>query len=81
MSTDPRAWLRSLPAKLAGQKAVMEALIHRIERDDRVRLFIVGCSIGGGAARGTNSSESYFGRSRLSTIPADAGLRAAPPMT
>jgi hypothetical protein len=63
MPTDPRAWLRSLPATLAAQKTVMEALLERIERDDRVRLFIVGCSIGRGAA------------DRLSDIDALIGVR------
>jgi hypothetical protein len=63
MVTDRRTWLRSLPPALAPQRAVMEALLDTVERDDRIRTFVVGCSIGRGVA------------DRLSDIDALIGVR------
>jgi hypothetical protein len=47
---DASAWLASLPADLARQKELILRLLNEVEKDERMRLFIVGCSIGRGAA-------------------------------
>jgi hypothetical protein len=43
-------WLRSLPKELAPHREVMLGLMREAERDPGIRVLIVGCSIGRGAA-------------------------------
>jgi hypothetical protein len=47
---DAERWLRSLPKELAPHREVMRALIREAERDPAIRVLVVGCSIGRGAA-------------------------------
>jgi predicted nucleotidyltransferase len=47
---DAERWLRELPAELAPQRHLIAALLREARRDARLRLFVVGCSIGRGAA-------------------------------
>jgi hypothetical protein len=47
---DADRWLRSLPKELAPQREVMLALVREAERDPDIRMLVVGCSIGRGAA-------------------------------
>jgi hypothetical protein len=50
MRDDAERWLRSLPKELAPHREVMRALMREAERDPAIRVLVVGCSIGRGAA-------------------------------
>ena len=50
MRTDAERWLRSLPNELAPHREVMLGLMREAERDPGIRVLVVGCSIGRGAA-------------------------------
>ena len=50
MHADADRWLRSLPKELAPHREVMLGLLREAERDPGIRLLVVGCSIGRGAA-------------------------------
>jgi len=43
-------WLRSLPIELAPHREVMLGLMREAERDPGIRVLVVGCSLGRGAA-------------------------------
>jgi len=47
---DAERWLRSLPEELARHREVMLGLVREAERDPGIRVLVVGCSIGRGAA-------------------------------
>jgi hypothetical protein len=47
---DADRWLRSLPKDLAPHREVMIGLLREAERDPGIRVLVVGCSIGRGAA-------------------------------
>jgi hypothetical protein len=47
---DAERWLRSLPKGLAPHREVMLALMREAERDPAIRVLVVGCSLGRGAA-------------------------------
>jgi len=47
---DAERWLRSLPKELAPHREVMLALMREAERDPAIRVLVVGCSLGRGAA-------------------------------
>ena len=61
MSSDPERWLHSLPAELALQRRVIERLLEHARADDRLRLFVVGCSIGRGAADTLSDVDALIG--------------------
>jgi predicted nucleotidyltransferase len=44
------SWLDSLPAELERQRSVMTRMVDTARADERIRVVIVGCSIGRGAA-------------------------------
>ena len=50
MHPDAERWLRSLPKELAPHREVLLGLVREAERDPGIRLLVVGCSIGRGAA-------------------------------
>ena len=50
MREQAERWLRSLPTELAPHREVMLGLMREAERDPGIRLLVVGCSIGRGAA-------------------------------
>ena len=50
MRPDADRWLRSLPKELAPHREVMLGLMREAERDPGIRVLVVGCSIGRGAA-------------------------------
>ncbi|HEV8671156.1 MAG TPA: hypothetical protein VGS01_10525 [Candidatus Limnocylindria bacterium] len=50
MRADADRWLRSLPSELAPHREVMLGLVREAERDPEIRLLVVGCSLGRGAA-------------------------------
>jgi hypothetical protein len=60
---DAERWLCDLPADLAPQRDLIEGLLREARNDARIRLFVVGCSIGRGAA------------DRLSDVDARLGVR------
>src|ERR1700687_2292451 len=66
MPTDPEVWLRSLPRALARQRAVIQQLLAYARGDERVRLFVVGCSIGRGAADALSDVDAFVGVRRES---------------
>jgi hypothetical protein len=47
---DAERWLRSLPTELAPHREVMLGLMREAERDPGIRVLVVGCSLGRGAA-------------------------------
>jgi hypothetical protein len=47
---DADRWLRSLPKELAPHREVILGLLREAERDPVIRVLVVGCSIGRGAA-------------------------------
>ena len=61
VSSDPQRWLRSLPATLTAQRTVIEKLLEHVRVDDRLRLFVVGCSIGRGAADSLSDVDALIG--------------------
>ncbi|HEY6201553.1 MAG TPA: hypothetical protein VI056_00785 [Candidatus Limnocylindria bacterium] len=50
MRADADRWLRSLPKELAPHREVLLGLMREAERDPGIRVLVVGCSIGRGAA-------------------------------
>jgi hypothetical protein len=50
-----------MPAVLSRQRAVIEKLLEHARRDERVRLFVVGCSIGRGAADSLSDVDALVG--------------------
>lgn len=50
MREDAERWLRSLPKELAPHRELMLGLAREAERDPGIRLLVVGCSLGRGAA-------------------------------
>lgn len=50
MRADAQLWLESLPKELAPHREVMLELMREAERDPAIRMLVVGCSLGRGAA-------------------------------
>jgi hypothetical protein len=78
-------WLRDLPAELAPQRAIIHGLIDQAKAIDRVRVVVVGCSIGRGNADALSDVDAYVGvtddgewRAALPAI--DAGLAKIAPI-
>ena len=72
-------WLLGLPNELALQRAVMRGLIEQAKANDRIRLVVVGCSIGRGNADALSDVDAYVGVAddgdwRASLPAIDAGL-------
>jgi hypothetical protein len=68
-----RDWLAGLPAELAAQRLIMERLLGLCVTEPAARIFLVGCSIGRGAADELSDVDCYIG-----TVPGQAGqVRAA----
>jgi len=79
------AWLRDLPAELAPQRAIIRGLIDQAKSIARVRVVVVGCSIGRGNADALSDVDAYVGvtddgdwRAALPAI--DAGLAKIAPI-
>jgi hypothetical protein len=58
---DAERWLRDLPAQLGPQRDVITRLLNEARRDARIRLFVVGCSIGRGAADALSDVDALYG--------------------
>ncbi|MDP9319995.1 MAG: aminoglycoside 6-adenylyltransferase [Chloroflexota bacterium] len=72
-------WLLGLPNELALQRAVMRGLIEQAKANDRIRVVVVGCSIGRGNADALSDVDAYVGVAddgdwRTSLPAIDAGL-------
>ncbi len=61
MTADPARWLRALPPELATQRDLIAALLERARSEERIRLFVVGCSIGRGAADRLSDVDALIG--------------------
>jgi predicted nucleotidyltransferase len=66
-------WLRGLPAELAPQTAIMRGLIEHAKANERVRVVVVGCSIGRGNADALSDIDVWIG------VTDDADWRATLP--
>lgn len=60
MQTDPEIWIQSLPGALALHSTVLKALLDEARRDERVRVLVVGCSIGRGVADEFSDIDAYL---------------------
>jgi hypothetical protein len=58
---DAEQWLRDLPAELGQQRDVIDGLLRDARNDPRIRLFVVGCSIGRGAADRLSDVDALLG--------------------
>jgi len=56
-----RAWLAALPGELAAQRRVMAGLVDRCEAWPLARSFLVGCSLGRGAADSLSDIDAALG--------------------
>lgn len=55
------AWLAALPPDLDLQRDALRRLVEVAERDDRIRLVVVGCSLGRGAGDALSDIDAYVG--------------------
>jgi predicted nucleotidyltransferase len=58
---EARQWLAELPAELAEQRRIMERLLGLCLAEPAARLFLVGCSIGRGAADELSDIDCFIG--------------------
>jgi len=58
---DAGDWLRSLPPSLARQRAVMESFLTTARDGDRIRVVVVGCSIGRGVGDELSDIDALIG--------------------
>ena len=70
-------WLRGLPDELAPQRSVMRGLVEHAKANDRIRVVVVGCSIGRGNADALSDVDALIGvggdwRAALPAIDAGA---------
>jgi hypothetical protein len=72
---DAERWLRDLPAQLGPQREVITGLLKEARKDARIRLFVVGCSIGRGVADALSDVDALYGveESRWQEATADSG--------
>jgi hypothetical protein len=56
-----RAWLATLPEELSAQRAVLTAMIEFCEQTPAVSSYVVGCSLGRGAADALSDIDSALG--------------------
>lgn len=55
------AWLAALPPDLDLQRDALRRLVEAAKRDDRIRLVVVGCSLGRGAGDALSDIDPYVG--------------------
>jgi hypothetical protein len=58
---EAREWLAALPAELHAQRRIMERLLNLCLEELAARLFLVGCSIGRGAADSLSDVDCFLG--------------------
>ena len=54
-------WLSALPPALDKHRAILRGLLSESDQDPRIRLLLVGCSIGRGAADALSDIDAYLG--------------------
>src|SRR6201985_490150 len=81
MQTRGLDWVDDLPPALAGQQALLRALLALCDADDRIRWLVIGCSLARGAGdrlsdldMAMGSRDEYFGAARLALRRAVDGL-------
>lgn len=78
--TEPEAWLASLPPALDAQRHVIDFLIDAARKDARIRVVVVGCSIGRGVGDALSDVDALIGvRAEAfdALLPATRGWLAA----
>ena len=61
MRPEATDWLARLPAELDRHREILRALAAVAESDERVRMVVVGCSIGRGVADSLSDIDAYIG--------------------
>jgi hypothetical protein len=61
MRPEGTEWLARLPAALDRHREILRGLAAAAESDDRIRLLVVGCSIGRGVADSLSDIDAYIG--------------------
>jgi hypothetical protein len=56
-----REWLGSLAPSLAPQRAILESFLATSARDERIRVLVVGCSLGRGVADALSDVDALIG--------------------
>lgn len=70
-ATSGRAWLAALPAELAAQRRLMTGMVDFCAATPAARSYVVGCSLGRGAADAMSDVDSALG---IDAPRGDAGL-------
>ena len=60
MKPNPDQWLRELHPRLARHRGLLERLLAQARADDRIRILVVGCSIGPGVADELSDIDAYM---------------------
>jgi predicted nucleotidyltransferase len=76
---ETREWLAALPAQLQAQRRIMERLLDLCLAQSAARVFLVGCSIGRGAADALSDVDCFVGCQPGSVDEMIATVRAALP--
>ena len=58
---EPIVWLRSLPPSLAAQQALIASLLASARDDERIRVLVVGCSLGRGVGDALSDVDALIG--------------------
>lgn len=58
---DATAWLGSIPPSLAPQRAVLESFLATSREDERIRVLVVGCSLGRGVGDALSDVDALIG--------------------
>jgi predicted nucleotidyltransferase len=74
-----RAWLAALPASLRAQRQIMERLLGLCQEQPGALVFLVGCSIGRGAADELSDIDCFIGCQPDGVDEVAAAVRAALP--
>ena len=80
MRPETDAWLVALPSELRAQRDALRRLVEAAESDDRIRLVVVGCSIGRGVGDALSDIDAYLGVAAaswpnfLTDVPSLAGM-------
>jgi hypothetical protein len=76
---EAREWLADLPQRLDAQRRIMTRLLDLCVAEPAARVFLVGCSIGRGAADELSDVDCYIGSNAEATDEVVAAVHAALP--
>jgi hypothetical protein len=79
LTEEAREWLADLPARLDAQRRIMTRLLDLCVAEPAARVFLVGCSIGRGAADELSDVDCYIGSTTEGTDEVIAAVHAALP--